>query len=53
MSDSMSLLETIDRVCGEFATALQHAQWHIYATIALIAALSVLLFPPRDDPDQV
>ncbi|HTV38384.1 MAG TPA: hypothetical protein VMF12_18290 [Xanthobacteraceae bacterium] len=49
----MFLLETIDRVCGEFALALQHSQWQIYATIALVVVLSVLLFPPRNDPDQI
>jgi hypothetical protein len=53
MSDSASLLETIDRVCGQFATALQHSQLQIYTTIALVTVLSILLFPPRDDPDQV
>jgi hypothetical protein len=49
----MSMLDTIDRVCGQFATALQHAQLQVYATIALIVVLSVLLFPPKDDPDQI
>ncbi len=43
----------IDRVCGQFAAALQHQQLHVYATIAVIVVLSVLLFPPRDDPDQI
>jgi hypothetical protein len=53
MSDSTSLLAAIDRVCGQFAVALQHAELQIYATIAVIVILSLLLFPPKDDPDQV
>jgi hypothetical protein len=53
MSDSLSLLGDVDRLFGQFATALQHAEWQIYATLALILVLSALLFPPRNDPDQV
>jgi hypothetical protein len=53
MSNSASLLETIDRVCGQFAAALQHSQLQVYATIALVTVLSVLLFPPKNDPDQM
>jgi hypothetical protein len=53
MSNSASLLETIDRVCGQFAAALQHSQLQVYATIALVTVLSVLLFPPKNDPDQI
>jgi hypothetical protein len=52
MSDTPSILANIDRICAQFATALQHSQSHIYAAIALIVVLSVLLFPPKDDPDQ-
>lgn len=53
MSHSIVLLDAVNRVCGQFAAALQHAQMQIYATIALVAVLSMLLFPPRDDLDQV
>jgi hypothetical protein len=53
MSNIAALLGRIDGVCGQFATALQHAQLQVYATIALIVVLSVLLFPPKDDPDQI
>ncbi len=53
MSDSTSILDAIDRICGQFAIALQHSQLQIYATIMLVVVLSVLLFPPKDDPDQV
>jgi hypothetical protein len=53
MSDGTSLLAAIDRICGQFASTLQHSELQIYATIALVVVLSVLLFPPKDDPDQV
>jgi hypothetical protein len=53
MNTSTSILDTVDRVCGQFATALQHAQFQVYATIALVVILSVLLFPPKDDLDQI
>jgi hypothetical protein len=53
MSENFSLLGDIDRLCGQFATALHHAEWQIYATLALILLLSALLFPPKNDPDEV
>lgn len=53
MSDSASFLEIINRVCDEFATALQHSQAQIFTMIALVILLTVLLFPPKDDPDQI
>lgn len=43
----------IDRICGQFAAALQHAQIQIYFSIALVVILSAMLFPPKDDPDQI
>lgn len=48
-----SLLGEIDRLCGQFAAALHHAEFHLYATLAAVVILSVLLFPPRDDLDQI
>jgi hypothetical protein len=53
MSDHTSVLAAIDRVCGQFAATLAHAQVQIYFTIALVVILSVMLFPPKDDPDQI
>jgi hypothetical protein len=53
MSDTFLLLGNLDRLCGQFAAALQHAEWQLYATLALILVLSALLFPSRNDPDQV
>lgn len=53
MSNSASVLDVIDRVCGQFAAALQHSQLQLYTTLALVIVLTVLLFPPKDDPDQI
>lgn len=53
MSDGTSLLAAIDRVCGQFAAALHHSELQVYTMIALVVVLSALLFPPKDDPDQV
>ena len=53
MTENFSLIGDIDRLCGQVAAALQHAEWQIYATLALVVILSTLLFPPRNDPDEV
>jgi hypothetical protein len=53
MIDRLLLLGDVDRLCGQFATALHNAEWQIYAAIALVLVLSVLLFPPKNDPDQI
>jgi hypothetical protein len=53
MNNSLSFLSAIDRLCGQFATALHNAEWQVYATLALLIVLSALLFPPKNDPDQV
>jgi hypothetical protein len=47
------MLGNIDHVCGQLAIALQNSQLQIYATIAVLVILSLLLFPPKNDPDQV
>jgi len=53
MNDSVSILAAIDRLCSQFATALHNAEWQVYATLALLIVLSALLFPPKNDPDQI
>jgi hypothetical protein len=47
------MLAEIDRFCGQIAAAIHASEPQIYATLALIVVLSALLFPPKDDPDQV
>lgn len=51
--DSTDILYAIDRVCGQFAAALQHAGPHLYATIAVLVLVSALLFPREGGPDQI
>jgi hypothetical protein len=53
MTDRLWLLGDVDRLCGQFAAALHNSEWEIYATIALITVLSALLFPRKNDPDQI
>jgi hypothetical protein len=53
VSGIASLLGDIDRLCGQLATALHDLEPQIYATLAVIAVLSFVLFPPKDGPDQV
>jgi hypothetical protein len=48
-----SLLADIDRFCGQIAAAIHSSELQLYATLGLIVVLSALLFPPKDDPDQV
>lgn len=50
---STNILFTLDRICGQFAAALQHAGAQVYATIAVVVVLSALLFPREDGPDQI
>jgi hypothetical protein len=53
MSDALSMIGEIDRLCGQIAIAMHNAEFQSYATLALAVIVSVLLFPPRDDLDQV
>ena len=36
------------RLCGQMASAMHASELQIYATLALIIVLSVLIFPPKD-----
>jgi hypothetical protein len=53
MNHGLSFLAGFDRLCGQFATALHNAEWQVYATLTILIVLSALLFPPKDDPDQI
>jgi hypothetical protein len=53
MSNIASMLAGVDRVCGQFATAMHNSELQIYATLTLLLVLCVLLFPPKNDPDQI
>jgi hypothetical protein len=42
------LLTSIDRLCGQFATALEHAEHqHLFLLVALLGTLT-LVFPTHD-----
>jgi hypothetical protein len=53
MGDPSSILASFDRLCAQIALALQQSQSHVYAAIALAVVLGLLLFPPKNDPDQI
>jgi len=53
MNGTVSVLGAVDQLCTQFATALHNAEWHVYATLALLIILSALLFPRKNDPDHV
>ena len=43
-----SLLGEINRVCNEFALALQHWELHIYATLTIALLIGTTIFPTRN-----
>jgi hypothetical protein len=47
-----SILAELDRICGQFTLALHNSELQVYATLTLLLLLGILLFPPRNDPDQ-
>jgi hypothetical protein len=48
----LDLIGQLDHLCQQIATGIQNSEMQIYATIAVILVASVLVFPPRNDPDQ-
>jgi hypothetical protein len=53
MGNIASMFAGVDRVCGQFATAVHNSELQIYTTLTLLLVLGVLLFPPKNDPDQI
>jgi hypothetical protein len=53
MVTMFSWLAQVDRLCGEFATALHNSELQVYATLAILLVLGIFLFPPKNDPDQI
>ncbi len=47
-----SLIAQLDRMCGQFALALHNSELQVYAVLTVLLVLGILLFPPRNDPDQ-
>jgi hypothetical protein len=53
MGDVFSILAEVDRFCSQVSTAIHSVELPFYTTLTLVVVLSVILFPPRDDLDQV
>jgi hypothetical protein len=52
LSMSGSLFAELDRFCAQFALALHNSELQVYAVLTVLLVLGILLFPPRNDPDQ-
>lgn len=52
MMTAFSLLGHVDHLCGAFAAALHNCELQVYATLGVLLVLGILLFPPKNDPDQ-
>jgi hypothetical protein len=53
MAYIFSILAEIDPFCGQVSTAMHNGELRLYATLTGVVVLSALLYPPRDDLDQV
>ncbi len=53
MSEPLSFIAQIDRLCQQIATAIQGSELQLYASLAVIVIVSFFAFPPKDDSDQV
>jgi len=53
MSQLLSLLAELDRVCGQLAVAIDGSQMQLYAMLTLVVVAAFFAFPPKDDPDQI
>ena len=47
-----NLFAELDRICGHLALALHNSELQVYATLTVLVVLGMVLFPPRNDPDQ-
>ncbi len=52
MSRLLSLLDQLDALCGQLATAIHGAQTQLYAMLALAVVAAFFALPPKD-PDQI
>jgi hypothetical protein len=49
----LSAIDQIDRFCAQISLAIHNSQLEIYTTTLAVAVIRFLMFPPRNDPDQV
>ena len=52
MNELILFLDQLDRLCQQFAAAIQSSELQIYTILAVVVA-TILVFPPKDDPDQI
>jgi hypothetical protein len=48
-----SVIDEIDGICAQFSAAIHASEPEIYAATLAVVAIAFLIFPPRNDPDQV
>ena len=48
-----SVVYEIDRICAKISMAIHASELEIYAATLALVAIALLIFPPRNDPDQV
>ena len=53
MSEPISVIDQLDRLCQQIATAIQGSELQIYAILAVVVVATFFAFPPKDDPDQI
>ena len=53
MDNIFSVLAEVDRFCGQLSTAIHRVELPLYATLALVVIVSVIVFPPKDALDQI
>jgi len=52
MDALLSAMTSLDALSGQFAAALQQAEWQIYPLLAVTVAVGYLIISWRDRPDQ-
>jgi hypothetical protein len=48
-----SAFDQFDRLCAQFSAAIHASELEIYAATLALVMIAFLIFPPRNDPDQV
>jgi hypothetical protein len=48
-----SIFDQIDAICAQISTAIHASELEIYAATLALVTIACLIFPPRNDPDQV
>jgi hypothetical protein len=46
-------LISLDRICETLASAIQSSEPQSYGSIVVAVLFWLLMFPPKDDPDEI